>query len=604
MRVRDHSLILLFTTLCLAAAVSGCDPEGDSPAESDSQKPAQNDVPSVALRTPRKPHGQVPAFRTLGVDAGLHFERYDDFRGQRRLIEVNGGGVAVFDFDRDGWLDVFYTNGCPVPVDPGDTRYHSELFRSGGGRQFRSETRSSRLLLHGFATGCAVGDYDSDGFDDLYVTAFGRNSLWKNHGDGTFSNVSSEIENAVPDWSTSAAFADLNGDGHLDLYIVNYVDESADEPRLCPHSGSPDGFVACSPEKFEGVPDVLLLSDAGGRFMDASSPSGIGSFAGKGLGVAVTDLDHDLQPEIYVANDGQANFLFTVSGESRADRADGAAIRFEERALRAGVALNEYGYAQAGMGIAAGDYDSNGTIDLFLTHFYDDTNTLYANQGDLLLVDATRSSQLAGPSRRTLGFGTVFIDADNDGWLDLFVANGHVDERTWMENPEPYAMPPQMFRNEQDSKFADVSLWSGSYFRQSWVGRGVAAGDLNRDGLPDLVVSHQRAVSAALQNETTTRNASIVVRLVGTVSNRNGYGTRLEADVSGKTLVRELTAGGSYQSASATDIHVGLGAAHSAGIGLRWPSGAVDRHEAVTPGEWVAIEGGPLIAVGRPASSE
>ncbi|MBW3540941.1 MAG: CRTAC1 family protein [Planctomycetes bacterium] len=588
----------LAAAVALLLVMGGCERPGEPPVENAAEELPRSVQSNAQVRPqpgpPRKPSGVVPSFRMVGREGGLDFERYDDMQGQRRILEVNGGGVALFDFDGDALLDVFFTNGCRLPLKLGDRQHRGALFQNLGGMRFRNVIDESLLVQFGYTHGCAVGDYDSDGFADLYVTALGRNTFWRNNGDGTFADVTDETATAVPQWSSSAAFADVNGDGHVDLYVVNYLDESDESPTLCPNAASPDGYEGCSPAIFDGVDDALLLSDGAGRFVDVTAAAGIAGLKGKGLGVVICDFDLNGSPEIYVANDGQANFLFVQRAAPSPPVATGGlpvVPQFEERALTAGVALSESGYAQASMGIAAGDYDASGTTDLFLTHFFNDSNTLYANRGGLVFEDATRASRLGATSRRSLGFGTEFLDADNNGWLDLFVANGHVDERTWMEHGEPYRMRPQMYRNEHDGTFVEVSNWSGDYFEQEWLGRGLAVGDLDRDGRLDVAVNHQLAPSLALRNETGGGGRSLTLRLVGTQSNRNGYGARVELLESEPPLVRELCGGGSFQAASAAEVHLGLGDRAHATIRIRWPSGAVESRAGLAAGAWTIIEG-------------
>lgn len=584
--------------LLVVTAAVGCRPEAEPAAA-----PSGAVVPESLLRD-RSPQaepavsGVLPSFRMIGAESGFDFERYDDIGDLRRIFESTGGGAGLLDFDRNGWLDIIMTNGIALPRKGDDPGEPSALYRNLGGMQFSNVTHSSGLVQRGYGQGCAVGDYDADGFDDVYVLAFGRNALWRNNGDGTFTDVTERTGTQVSQWSSSGAFADINGDGHLDLYVVNYLDESSESPLLCPRPGSPGGYEQCPPSKYAGVDDVLFLSDGRGGFVDATAASGISGLQGKGLGVVVSDLDGNGRPEIYVANDGEANFLFVsaepepgAAAKQQPNPANPGNFILDERALSSGVALSGGGHAQASMGVAAGDYDRDGAIDLFLTHFYGDSNTLYRNLGGLSFQDITRTAQLAAPSRSRLGWGTTFIDFDNNGWLDLFVANGHVEDRVWMGRGEPYAMRPQMFRNEQQGIFADVSTASGAYFDQQWLGRSVAAGDLDRDGRQDLVVSHQLAPSTILRNETPTANGALTLRFVGTRSNRNGFGARVEVVGADPPLVREMSGGTSFQSAPAPEVQIGMEARERVTVRVTWPSGQVDTHSNLTPGAWLLLEG-------------
>lgn len=313
-------------------------------------------------------------FREIGKDSGFDFERYDDIRGQHRIAEANGGGVAIFDFDHDGWLDVFMSNGCRLPLNTDLHETPGKLFRNRPDLNFLSCNESSRLQQFGYCYGCAIADSNEDGFEDLYITAFRRNQFWCNNGDGTFSEIATENGTLTGVWGSSAAFADLNGDQCLDLYVVNYLEEDDEKPLLCPDPGSPDGFVGCSPALFSGVSDTLFLSDGSGNYVNASEEAGLTNLVGKGLGVVICDLGGDDRPEIYVANDGEPNFLLAITEvESRIPGP--SRIQLHDCAIAANAALNENGYAQASMGIAAADFDREGHTDLFLTHFFGDTNT-------------------------------------------------------------------------------------------------------------------------------------------------------------------------------------------------------------------------------------
>lgn len=585
-----------WTALCYLLVVSpvlvnvGCQQKEADKSELSVKTESPTHAVGTAVQRPKhtKPSGVLPRFVSVGAESGFDFERFDDMQGQRRSLEVNGGGVAVFDFDRDGWLDVLMTNGCRLPVRADDQATPSCLFRNRGGLQFELANEETHFAQFGFASGCIVGDYNADGFDDVYVASIRENRLWRNNGDGTFSDDSSILPHAVDAWSSSAAFADINGDGHLDLYVVNYLEESDENPKLCPNSKSPSGFVACPPAMFEGADDVLFLSDGEGGFVDATESSGVGGRRGKGLGVVVCDLNGDLIPEIYVANDGQMNFLFV-----RRESEDDETLVFEERALRAGIALNESGFAQASMGVTCGDYDADGTIDLFMTHFKDDSNTLYANRGKLDFGDVTRESRLGPPSREYLGFGTVFCDLRNNGQLDLFVANGHIEDRSFNTPDDTHRQWPQLFLNAGDGQFDEVTPWAGPYFEQKWIGRGASVGDLDRDGKQDLIVSHQSDSSLILHNQTDLSHPSLTLQLIGIGSNRNGFGTRIETRLGERLIVRELSGGGSFQSSLAPEIHLGLGTELVIDVEVTWPSGQQQTFNRISAGYWQIIEGQP-----------
>ncbi|MCA9054598.1 MAG: VCBS repeat-containing protein, partial [Planctomycetaceae bacterium] len=450
------------------------------------------------MDAPRGPDEAVSdiRFRRAPRTSGFDFERFDDISPQRRILETNGGGVGLIDFDRDGWLDLFLTNGCRLPVRVDDGSTPSELYRNRVGTSFQRCSVAARMIQTGLCNGCAIGDVNSDGFDDLYVSAYGPNTLWINQGDGTFAPSLDSGASGRGHWSTSIALADLNRDGHLDLYVVNYLAESDDPSRLCPAPDAPTGYWTCAPPVFDGVPDELLLSDGAGRYVDASQAAGLHALPGKGLGVVVAGLDSDgAAGAIYVANDGQPNYLLIPRAADGGSAESSMSIACDEIGLLAGIAVNALGLAEASMGVAAGDADGDGRIDLLLTHFSQEMNTLYLNRGSLQFEDAARSSRLGPASLDRLAWGTELVDVDNDGWLDLLTINGHVEDRTTATDPEPYAMRPQLFLNQGEARFMDVSSTCGEYFNSEWVGRGLATGDLNRDGLVDAVVSHQRSPS-------------------------------------------------------------------------------------------------------------
>ncbi len=573
--------------------LSSCKPTADAPAPVASAAASVVSPqlePTSAVR--ERPTGSLPQFRNVAKEIGVDFQRFDDISKLHRIIEGNGGGVAAFDFDADGWLDIFFTNGCRLPRTSGDTEHSNQVFQNDGTGQFRLVTSPAGLSWHGYCHGCAVGDYDQDGFEDLYVTAFGKNCLWHNQGDGTFTNASKSLDSEVDVWSSSAAFGDLNGDGDLDLYVANYLHTTDDPPELCPVPDSPDGVVACPPTVFAAEDDVLFISHGDGTFGDATRASGVTGRDGKGLGVLIFDANHDQRLDVYVANDGMPNFLYLNETTAPTVEVSSATAQFHEVAAEFGVAVNEQGTAESSMGVAHGDADRDGWTDILITHFITETNTFYRNLEGKGFSDETRESGLGPPSRQSLGFGTEFLDFDNDSWLDLFVAAGHIDDLRWNALTLQYAMPPQFYRNERNGRFVEVSAWSGRYFESLWLGRGVAQGDFDNDGMVDLIVSHQLSPSAVLRNETATDHKSVVLKLIGRTSNRSAIGARIEVEGLGAPLVREIVGGGSYQSASDTQVHIGLGTAVAAArVRIYWPSGAVDELDDVPAGRYFLIEG-------------
>ncbi|MBX6314889.1 MAG: VCBS repeat-containing protein, partial [Isosphaeraceae bacterium] len=528
---------------------------------SDSGPPASRSVSSHPI-TPRP-----PSFRDEAQAAGLRFTFESGASPAHQLPEVMSGGLGLLDYDGDGWLDVYCVQGGPFPPlgDSDSSRPGDRLFRNRGNGTFEDATAAAGLaeLAHGYGHGVAVGDYDNDGHPDLFVTRWRSYALYRNRGDGTFENATTSAGLAGDrDWPTSAAFADLDNDGDLDLYVCHYLAWDAEDPRIC-RSPATGRVISCDPRGFAALPDHVFRNE-GGRFVDVTAEAGIIDRDGRGLGVVAADCDDDGQIDLYVANDGTANYLFRNLG----------GFRFEEVGHASGVAANAEGGYQAGMGVAGRALDGDRRPALAVTNFFGESTTFYHNLGGGLFADRTAAVGLAAPSRYKLGFGIAFLDADNDGWLDLLTANGHVAD----ERPEiPYAMPAQLLLGDARGHLVDVSTQAGAPFQAPHLGRGLAAGDLDNDGRVDALIVAQDEPLVYLHNRTEGGHA-LTIQLEGTASNRDGLGARVTIEASGRRLVAWRHGGGSYQAASDPRLHFGLGAAQRIEtLEVRWPSGHVDR---------------------------
>jgi hypothetical protein len=519
-----------------------------------------------------------PTFVDRAAEWGLAFRYETGATGQLYYPEIVGGGAALFDFDDDGDLDVFFVQG--TVLEPGKAAAHSppggRLFRNdltpGKAPRFVDVTAASGIKALGYGMGVATGDFDNDGRVDLYVLNFGSNQLWRNQGDGTFADVTRAAGADDPRMSLSASFADLDRDGRLDLFVTDYVDFAVDQNVTCYATSSRRDY--CGPSSFPATPDRLLRNRGDGTFEDVSQRAGIARTAGRGMGVVAADFDGDGWQDVFVANDGMANFLWRNRGD----------LTFEEVALPAGVAVNADGKVQANMGIAAGDFDDDGDFDLFVTHLTGETNTLWVNLSGMTFEDRTAQSGLAAPSLAHTGFGTAWIDADNDGRLDLLAVNGAVrliDEQARRGDPFPYAETHQLFRNT-GGRFTEVSGEMGEPFRRAEVGRGAAFGDVDNDGDTDVLVVNAGGPARHLVNEGGNARPWLGLRLAGRPA-----GARAERDMLGARVAvvrkgvpmlwRRAATDGSYASASDPRVLVGLGdAAEVTEVRVVWPDGKTE----------------------------
>jgi hypothetical protein len=585
----------------------------DVPASAVSAKGGAHDRPRVDLKLPSQDVARVlpqPEQSQLGspprlVDAasaaGVRFTFYPDaVPGRFFLPEDMGGGAGWLDFDGDGWLDLFLTNGCRLPCSPTDRDHVQKLFRQIAPGQFMEVAESAGAALCLYGQGCIVGDTNNDGFADIFVTAFGNVTHLANNGDGTFSADFQNDRLNNPGWSTSAALGDLNRDGSLDVYIGHYAVVSLDDIPVCMYDterGKTRGH--CGPVNYVPESHALFLNREDGTYREFEfSGDAEPKQPGRGLGVVIADFDGDDWPDVYVANDMSANYLFHNLGNE-----PGETPNLEEVAMRAGAALSGEGKPEAGMGVACADFDADRDLDLFITHYYLEKNTYFENTGSLTFLDRSGYTGLAAPSLPYLGFGTVPIDYDLDGWLDLFVANGHVLGK----QIKPYAMRSQLFRNTGKARFVEVTSRGGPYFFDERVSRGAAVADYDNDGDEDIVAVHldDRPVSL-LKNETTRAGRPLGLELIGTRSPRSAIGARAIIRAGEYEIERTIVGGGSYLSASDLRILVGIiGPASIASAEVHWPSGHIETWPELKLGfHWRLIEGmARQPALGQPMAS-
>ncbi len=518
----------------------------------------------------------VIAFADVTTQAGISFRHDHGGSGRRFIVEIAGGGVLVFDYDLDELPDLLYVNGAPLPGADGPRRANA-LYRNQGNGMFVDVTDAAGLAGRGYGMGGAAADVDNDGDADILVTAFGQDQLYLNNGDGTFRTLEFGDER----WSTSAAFFELDGDGFLDLYVANYLDFTTATHRECV---SPTAGIAayCHPQEYGGVADALYRNRGDGTFEDVSEAAGVAQLSeGKGLGVVALDFDDDGDSDLYVANDTTRNYLYRNDGGGR----------LTEVGVEAGVAYNEQGLAEAGMGVDAGDADRDGRLDLVVTNFDFENNTLYRNVGKGFFFDATSAFGLGAASLTELGFGCDFVDLDNDGWQDLVVVNGHIlDNVAEIQSNLSFAQPGQVFRNE-GGRFRDVTASAGAALAAPRVGRGLASLDFDRDGDLDLAISSRGGRAELLRNDGGNSGGFIALRLIGVASNRDGVGSRLTLELEGRPWVDELRAGSSYLAQNEMAIYVGLGSAPAAqSLTLRWPSGRLQEIDTLESGRSYVVK--------------
>ncbi len=510
-------------------------------------------------------------FENRQKQSGVGFVLHNGTTPDKPIIDSVLGGVALLDYDNDGYLDIFFTNGASIPgLTKDGPDFSNRLYHNNHDGTFTDVTDRAGVRGEGYSMGVAAADYDNDGWTDLYVTGVNRNILYHNNGDGTFTDVTARagvggVSAAGKKlWSVSAAWVDYDNDGRLDLFVTNYLDWSPETSRVC---GAPGKRLSCPPSLYKGEPNILYHNNGDGTFTDVSAAMGIASQIGKGMGVAIADYDDDGWMDIFVANDNERNFLF----KNRGGRG------FDEVAVESFVAYTDNGIPVSSMGVDFRDWNNDGRPSLFVTALGGETFPLFHNEGNGFFSDDSYKAGIGFGSFRMSGWGAGIEDFDNDGYKDLFSANSHVSENADIDPQQHYKQANAIFRNLHQGSFQDVSAQAGADMQVRAAHRGCAFGDLNNDGKIDVVVSAIGSPAELLYNTSTSGNHWILIRTVGVKSNRDGIGTRIRLTTeSGLVEYNHVTTAGSYASSSDPRVHFGLGAdTLIKEIELRWPSGAV-----------------------------
>jgi hypothetical protein len=556
-----HAAILALAVIAAAAHVSG---------QRESRAPAAAEAP--------------PQFENIAPAAGLDARHVNGGTPDRHLLEIMSGGGLFLDYDEDGWADIFLVDGGSLVDKRVASTARDRLYRNRGNGTFQDVSATSGIVHRGYGMGACAADYDNDGWTDLYVTSVGPNILYHNDAGKRFTDVTGAAGVAGPGvFSSSCAFADVDRDGDVDLFVVHYVDARIDNNTFCGDAAK-KVRIYCHPLNFRPLPDALYRNNGNGTFTDASGEAGIAAQRGNGLGVVAGDYDGDGWIDIFVANDTTPNFLYRNQGNGT----------FADVALLSGVAVASDGRPRAGMGTDFGDYDGDGDLDLFVTNHEMEAHTLFRNLGKGLFEDATFPSGVGPPTLRFVGFGTRFFDADNDGDLDLTVVNGHVMNSASHFRPgATEAQRNLLLRNEGGARFRDVTRQSGPGFGIEKISRTLASADIDNDGDLDLLITNNGSTPDLLRNGAARTNGALLVTLVGTRSNRKAVGASLKLTAGGKTQLREVRAGSSYLGQHDLRVHFGLGRAATIDrLEIRWPNGQTETVPGVGPNQSVTITEG------------
>jgi hypothetical protein len=532
---------------------------------------------------------QTIHFSDITAQAGIHFTHNNGAFGKKWLPETMGPGCAFIDYDNDGYPDIILINGADFPGHPHAGATTLKLYHNNHDGTFTDVTRRAGLAIPMFGFGVAVGDYDNDGFDDIFVSALGQSHLFHNNGNGTFTDVTKLAGMWGPsEFSTSAAWVDYDRDGKLDLVVANYVQWTEQGDLYCTLDGAHKSY--CTPESYKGTSVRLWHNLGNGKFEDATQAAGLGDPTSKSLGIAILDTNGDGWPDILIANDTQPNKLYL-------NKKNGT---FEERGVPAGIGFGEDGVARAGMGVDAVDYDRSGRPSVLISNFANQMVSLYHNEGNGLFVDEAPQSEVGRATLVTLGFGCFFFDYDNDGWPDIFVADGHIEDQVEkVQKRVSYAEPPHLFRNMGGGKFTEVTEKMGKSFASPKVARAAAYGDIDNDGFLDVLLTTNAGPAYLFHNEGGT-NHSLRIKLVGTKSNRDGIGAVVRVNAGSDKQWKMVHSGSSYLAQSELVLTFGLGAQIKAdNIEIQWPSGQVDKLSNVNAGQTVTVEEGKGVVANR-----
>ena len=512
--------------------------------------------------------------------AGLRFQHVDGRSGQRYFLETVGSGTAFFDYDGDGLLDIYLVNGTDLPGSHSPTPPTNQLYHNNGDGTFSDVTEQAGVGDTDYGAGCAVADYDNDGDQDLYVTNFGANLLYRNNSDGTFTDVTDHAGVGDSRWSLGCAFADYDNDGFVDLYVANYIDFDFETHTDCTQKGV---ATYCPPESFEGSPDTLYRNNGDGTFTDVTTTTGIYNADGKGMGVVFGDYDNDGNVDCYVGNDAGENFLYQNKGDGT----------FTNVGWMAGVEADENGNVQGTMGVDFGDYDNDGLLDLVAVNYQQQPNALYHNDNGNFFTDVSFVAGMA-ESLPYVGWGADFFDVDNDGDKDLLIANGHLQDTVEQyDDTTTYPQHNYLLINNGQERFVDVAMKAESGLQSRRVSRGLATGDYDNDGDLDVLISNANDTPQLLRNDSGNQGNWVLIRTIGTRSNRAGIGARIKIQTGDLIQIDEVRSGSGYLSQNDLRLHFGIGVhEHIDAIEVRWPSGVVDIIRDVAPNQILTITEG------------